>query len=138
MSDIKNPPPPSRKRDRTQTADDLKSAIDKLAASGKNVNISAVAREVGVTPALIHNKYPEFAKAIRQHAGHSGRHQLNAAREQLASSRATNKLLREEVRQLESDVRKLASINEMLRRKLAEAQAIATAKNVTQFPSRSS
>ncbi|TAK85768.1 MAG: TetR family transcriptional regulator [Aquabacterium sp.] len=138
MSELENSPPSSRKRDRTQTENDLKIAMDKIVATGKTVSISAVAREAGVTPALIHNKYQDVAEAIRRHSGHSLRDQRNAAREQLASSQHKNKLLREEIRQLDSEVRKLASINEMLRRKLAEAQAIAAAENVIQLPTRPS
>ncbi len=125
-----------RSRDRSQTAAALKAAFVQLKDSHQRVSISAVASAVSVTPALIHNKYPDIAEAIRQHTGKATRTKRNETRSKLAEAQDCIRGLRNDKKDLEADVRKLASINESLRRQLLDAQAIANAKNVVVMASR--
>lgn len=78
------------------------------------ISIASVAREAGVSPALIHNHYPAIADAIRQAQGKSSREQRDAKHEQLKAEREKSRELRREVERLRADVDRLASINEVL------------------------
>ena len=78
------------------------------------ISIASVAREAGVSPALIHNHYPAIADAIRQAQGRSSRHQRDTKHEQLKAEQEKTRALRRDVEQLRADVDRLASINEVL------------------------
>lgn len=80
------------------------------------ISIASVAREAGVSPALIHNHYPGIADAIRQAQGRSSRQLRDTKHEQLKlkAEREKTRALRCDVEQLRSDVGRLASINEVL------------------------
>jgi len=78
------------------------------------MSISAVAREAGVTTALIHNHYPAVAEEIRQAQGKDSRAQRDAKHESLKGERQKNRDLRLELEALRSDIARLASINEVL------------------------
>lgn len=78
------------------------------------ISIASVAREAGVSPALIHNHYPAIADAIRQVQGRSGRQQRDAKHEELKTERNKMRELRQDVARLRVDVDRLASINEVL------------------------
>lgn len=61
---------------RSMTLERLEKAFSRLRSGTvrngsriKRVSITAVAKEAGVTPALVHNRYPEFAAKIRAHVG---------------------------------------------------------------------
>lgn len=123
-----------RPRSRSQTAAALKAALAQLTSSNQRISISAVASAVGVTPALIHNKYADIAETIRQQAGKGTRAQRDETRGQLTEAQDCIRGLRQEKKELEADVQRLASINESLRRQLVDAQAIAVAKNVFPLP----
>lgn len=60
-------------------------------AGGKPPSISAVAKEAGFSPSLIHNKHPEIAEKINLANGRSVKQRLNRHRDQLqgAKSRAS-------------------------------------------------
>jgi len=73
-----------------------------------------VAHEAGVTPALIHNHYPDIAEAIREAQGRSSRAQRDVKHEQLLAERERNRALRAENQALRSQLARLASINEVL------------------------
>lgn len=126
----------ARKRNRTDTAADLKRSLAHLVDSKQRVSIAAVAKAAGVTPALIHNKYPDIAEAIRKHLGKTIRGQRDDKHDQLIEAKTTIKELRSEKNQLLAEVTKLASINEALRRELAEVSAVAKAKNILSLSSR--
>lgn len=89
------------------------------------LSIASVAKEAGVSPALIHNHYPAIADAIRQAQGRSSREQRDTKHEQLKAERDKTRELRREVDQLRVDVDRLASINEVL---LAENAVLREAK----------
>jgi len=78
------------------------------------ISIASVAREAGVSPALIHNHYPAIADAIRQVQGRSSRQQRDTKHEQLKAELEKARALRRDVEQLRADVDRLASINEVL------------------------
>ncbi len=87
----------------------------------KRVNIAAVARETGVSAALIHNHYPAIAEAIRVEQGRDARSERHAKHQQLLYERARSRELRKEVDDLRARMARLSSINEVL---LAENEAL--------------
>ena len=127
VATVKGPRP----RSREQTAAALKEAFQRLLLSRETVTITDVAKEVGVTPALIHNKYADLAEAIRKRAGKASRDQRYDKHRQLVEAKETIRDLRQANGALLEEVRVLASKNEALRRQLAEARAVASSKNVT-------
>lgn len=78
------------------------------------LSITSVAKEAGVSPALIHNHYPAIANAIRAAQGRSSRQQRDAKHEQLKAEQDKTRRLRREIDRLRLDVDRLASINETL------------------------
>ncbi|MNB91404.1 hypothetical protein D3C76_643630 [compost metagenome] len=109
---IKRKPSDARERD-------LQLALARIqrgrAHSGESkVTIAAVAREAGVSTALIHNHYPQVAEAIREVQGRSSRAQRDVKQQDLLAEREKNRMLRQEMEALRSQVAKLASINEVL------------------------
>jgi AcrR family transcriptional regulator len=90
---------------------------------GKSVTIAAVAREAGVSAALIHNYYPTIADAIRVEQGRDGRSARDAKQLQLREERAKARDLRQQVDDLRNQVARLSSINETL---LADNEALRT------------
>lgn len=78
------------------------------------VTIAAVAREAGVSTALIHNHYPSIAEAIREVQGRSSRAMRDVKQKYLISERKKSAAYRQEIKELRAKVAKLASINEML------------------------
>lgn len=100
------------------------------------LSVSAVAREVGVTPALIHNHYPEIAEEIRVKVGASSRAQRDAKQKQLNAIRDTNKALRGELAELRLQVARLASINETLLLENMSLRASAEGSTVSSFKSK--
>jgi len=119
-------------RSRRQTEKKLKNAIDQLRESGAKVSISAVAKAAGVTPALIHNTYPDIAERIRGVIGKATRSQRDEKQEALVKERERNRELRAEVERLRNEAAKLASINLTLMSKLAVFDEISKG-NVVSF-----
>jgi AcrR family transcriptional regulator len=115
----------ARKRDRDRTARDLKAGLLHLLQSMEKVSIGAVARKAGVTPALIHNKYPDVAEEIRRATGRSTRAQYYEKHQLLVAERGRNRELRAERDALLQEVRDLASENEALRREFVIQRAMA-------------
>lgn len=121
----------SHGRSRRQTEKKLKNAIDQLRESGSKVSISAVAKVADVTPALIHNTYPDIAERIRGVIGKSTRSQRDEKQEALIKERERNRELRAEVERLRHEAAKLASINLTLMSKLAAFDEISKGKVVS-------
>ncbi len=95
------------------------------------ISIASVAREAGVSPALIHNHYPAIAEAIRKAQGRSSRQQRDAKQEELKAERDKIRELQQDMARLRADVDRLASINEVLqaenldlRAKLADRRVV--------------
>lgn len=121
----KNVKPEPRQRDREKTLFQLRLAMNRLQKREVKVSIAAVAKEAGVTPALIHNRYPDFAEEVRKAVGKATRLQRDQKHELLIAEREKNQQLREQVAELMMDLRNLASENEALRAELVLQQAIA-------------
>ncbi len=118
-------------RSRKQTEKRLRESIDQLQESGSKVSISAVAKAADVTPALIHNTYPDIAERIRGVIGKSTRLQRDAKHDALVKERERNRDLRAEVERLRLEAAKLASINLTLLSKLAVYEETAKGKVVS-------
>lgn len=78
------------------------------------VTIAAVAREAGVSTALIHNHYPRIAEAIREVQGRSSRAMRDVKQQDLIEERKKSAVYRQEIEELRAKVANLASINEVL------------------------
>lgn len=120
---------------------DLRLAIARIERGRSKTNasklsVSAVAREAGVTPALIHNHYPSIAEDIRVKVGASSRQQRDTARKALKDERTTCAGLRTKIKELEGRIAQLASINELLLIENRTLKAIAASgSKVAHFPS---
>jgi AcrR family transcriptional regulator len=80
----------------------------------KKVTIAAVAREAGVSTALIHNYYPDIAEVIREVQGRSSRAMRDVKHQDLIAERKKSAAYRQEIEELRAKVANLASINEVL------------------------
>ncbi|WP_064119079.1 TetR family transcriptional regulator [Pseudomonas fluorescens] len=98
---------------------DLKLALYRVqkgrARTGETkVTIAAVAREAGVSTALIHNHYPSFAEAIREIQGRASRAMRDKKQQDLIAERKKSADYRKEIEELRAKVSQLASVNEVL------------------------
>lgn len=101
-----------------------------VAGKPAKLNISTVAKEAGITPATIHNVYPDIAETIRTLMGKSSRAQRDGKNEELSKARESNRELRAEVALLNRQIIELASENGRLVCELAELKVIAASRNV--------
>ncbi|MBK6632636.1 MAG: TetR family transcriptional regulator [Betaproteobacteria bacterium] len=116
---------------RKQTIDGIQQAIEQLQASQGKLSISAVANMAGVTPALIHNTYPDLAEKIRGLVGKATRTQRDAKHGELVRERESNRTLRQELAETKAALAKLASVNQVLLNEVAVLNGIATGKVVS-------
>lgn len=98
---------------------DLKLAIYRLQkgrahSKETKVSIAAVAREAGVSTALIHNHYPAVAEAIREIQGRSSRAVRDVKHQDLIAERQKSAAYRQQVEELKAKLASIASINEVL------------------------
>ncbi|MEJ8852175.1 TetR family transcriptional regulator [Variovorax rhizosphaerae] len=102
------------------------------------LSIAAVAREAGVSAALIHNHYPDIASEIRDAMGRSDGAKKSKGSQELKTLRGRVRQLNQEIRSLRTDVARLASVNEVL---IAENSSlkgrVSFANSVTPLASRS-
>ena len=118
-------------RCRKKTADEILQAIAQVQAGNDKVSISAIAKVAGVTPALIHNTYPDLAEKIRELMGKATRIQRDAKHEALIREREINRDLRKELAQSRSDFARIASINQVLLNEMALLKGMANGKIVS-------
>lgn len=83
-------------------------------ANESNLTIAAVAREAGVSTALIQNCHPDIAELIRQSQGRTSRTQGDAKQLELKAELEKTRELRLEIALLKTKVATLASITEVL------------------------
>ena len=114
-------------RSRKNTVDEIQQAIAQVQAGQGKVSISAVAKLAGITPALIHNTYPDLAEKIRGLVGKATRTQRDA----LVREREINRALRQELAESRADLAKLASVNQVLLNEVALLKGMATGKVVS-------
>ncbi|MFJ3523571.1 TetR family transcriptional regulator [Pseudomonas sp. NPDC090203] len=98
---------------------DLKLAIYRIQkgrahTKESKVTIASVAREAGVSTALIHNHYPLIAEAIREIQGRSSRAVRDVKHQDLVAERHKSTTYRQENEELRTKVANIASINEVL------------------------
>jgi AcrR family transcriptional regulator len=98
------------------------------------VSIAAVAREAGVSPALIHNHYPKIAEVIRETEGRSSRAARDMKQQDLAAERKKSAAYRQEIDELRTKVARLASINELLLEKSRVFEAKRNDSKVVDLP----
>lgn len=122
----------SATKSRRHTDGKLKDAIERLQSAGTKVTISAVAKEAEVTPALIHNTYPDIAERIRSLTGRNTRVQRDAKHNALVLEKERNRELRAKVEGLRAEMAKLASLNLTLLSKIAVLSEMADG-NVVPF-----
>lgn len=103
-------------------------------AKERKLSISAVADEAGLSAATIHNRYPDIAEQIRTEIGKSTRAQRDQKQLELQDAHATNRKLRDTIKELEARIVRLASENARLLTENATLSAIADAKNVVLAP----
>ncbi|MEK7891596.1 TetR family transcriptional regulator [Burkholderia contaminans] len=94
------------------------------------LSVSSVAREAGVTPALIHNHYPTIAEEIRVKQGASSREQRDLKQNELNAEREKRKALKLELEEARKQLARLASINEMLVLENRTLRAVSRESNV--------
>lgn len=97
------------------------------------INISMVAHEAGVTPACIHNNYPDVAEAIRAKVGKTARSMVDANRVELKRLAVTIRALRQRLKASERDVVHIASENARLVWEHAVLRARVGSTNVVAF-----
>lgn len=100
------------------------------------VTIAAVAREAGVSTALIHNHYPRIAEAIREAQGRSSRAMRDVKQQDLIAERKKSAAHRQEIEELRAKVAKLASVNEVLLDENRVLKAKISDRKVVDLPSR--
>lgn len=105
--------------------------------TGVKLTIAGVASEAGVSPALIHNCFPKIAEEIRKLQGRSSRAYGRVKNAQLNSALERARELRQHNAELEAQIAKLASINELLLIECRELRALAKAPNVAHLSSKS-
>jgi len=118
-------------RSRKTTVDEIQQAIVQVQEGQGKLSISAVAKMAGVTPALIHNTYPDLAEKIRGLVGKATRTQRDAKHDALVREHEINRALRQELAASRADVAKLASINQVLLNEVAILKGMATGKVVS-------
>ena len=104
-----------RQRDREKTLNELQLAQHRLQRAGKKVSILGIAKEAGVTAALIHNRYPDFAEQVRALTIKSTREQRDEKHDLLQKEREKNRELRALLDREIKEFAELASVNEALR-----------------------
>lgn len=119
-----------RRRSREKTREELRLAMLRVKNKGLKLSISAVAAEAGVTPALVHNTYPDVAEEIRAQVGRTTRQQRDAKAAELANTKAELRDVRAKLEAALADLVRLASINETLREECATLKSAASGKVV--------
>lgn len=102
------------------------------------VSVAAVAREAGVSTALIHNYYPSIAEAIREAQGRSSRAMRDVKHQDLIAERKKSQEYRQEIKELRTKLAQLASINEVLLDDNRVLEAKLNDRNVLDIASRKS
>jgi len=122
---------------------DLKLALSRIKKGRSRigetkVTITAVAREAGVSTALIHNYYPGIAEAIREDQGRSSRAMRDVKHQDLIAQRKKAAEYRQEIKELRAQIAHLASVNEVILDENRVLKAKMSDRKVVDLVSRSS
>ncbi len=98
------------------------------------LSIAAVAREAGVSSALIHNYYPKIAEIVRTKVGGSSQQKRDQKHAELKAEKLKSKSLRAEKAILIQQIAQLASINETLLLKNRTIQVLLDGDRVRAIP----
>lgn len=94
------------------------------------INISIVAREAGVTPACVHNNYPDIADVIRRKARKDRGSAREVHRTEVKRLVETIRQLRQRLKASENDVVRIASENARLVSENAFLRSQLSSRNV--------
>lgn len=92
----------------------LKHGRPKVVDKRRKISITALAEEAGVKDSTIHNRYPDIAAEVRGLTGKTHKAQRDDKSAKLKAEKEKNRELRAYIEELESDVRKLVSLNATL------------------------
>jgi len=132
--DRRQAPAEVRGRNRDTTTADLWEALARLQRAEAVPTITALAVEVGVTPALIHNRYPDVAKEVRRLSGREPGASEDSLKAALKREQETARDLRAENLDLRKQLQAMASGNEALRQEVSILHATGHAKVVSFVP----
>jgi AcrR family transcriptional regulator len=111
----------------------LKHGRPKIVDKKRKISISALAEEAGVSDSTIHNRYPGIAAEVRELIGKEHKTQRDEKNEKLKSEKAKGREQRAYIESLESDIRKLASINASLSNENAQLKVELASGNVVRI-----
>ena len=109
----------------------MRECMRKLKSTGVTVTIAAVARDLNISTALIHNRYPEIAKEIRGLSGKGEKVKADSHHQKYLQLKEQLADITAERDELLLDVRKLASLNMALRLENESLRAAMASGNVT-------
>lgn len=124
-------PAGSKSLARQQTTERLELAMHNLSVSGSKLSITAVAKAAKVTPALIHNSYPNIAERIRAAAGTDAKMRLSKKDDALKKEKEQCRMLRALVEQQRLEIAKLSSHNQALVIELSLHKGVSAGKVVS-------
>ena len=105
----------------------------KVVSSDRKISIKAVAEEAGVSDSLIHKDHSDLVRRIYKNNDKDYRSERDKKHQELKAERAKSKELRGRVAELESQLRKLTSINARLELELTTLRWVKNSQNVTEF-----
>ena len=105
----------------------------KVVSSDRKISIKAVAEEAGVSDSLIHKDHSDLVRRIYKNNDKDYRSERDKKHQELKAERAKSKELRGRVAELESQLRKLTSINARLELELTTLRSVKNSQNVTEF-----
>ena len=105
----------------------------KVVSSDRKISIKAVAEEAGVSDSLIHKDHSDLVRRIYKNNDKDYRSERDKKHQELKAERVKSKELRGRVAELESQLRKLTSINARLELELTTLRSVKNSQNVTEF-----
>lgn len=102
----------------------------KVIAKDRKLSISSVAQEAGISRASLHNNYPDIIKRIQEINNAVSPTPIDKKDYSLKKLQAINKELRLEIRQINSELSKIASINATILMENARLNSIVDSNNI--------
>lgn len=111
----------------------LKQGRPRVVSKDRKLTIAALAEEAGVSDALIHNRYPEFATEVRKLNDKQLKSQRDKKTQQLKEEKKKSREDRAYIKNLEWQIRELASKLAASEIKNKQLEAEETAANVVRI-----